>query len=87
MSNLNKGAVVESNPALDPQNPASVISLCPAASPHPAATGPVLSLHGTPYITMPLSHLQQAATAGCLSVLQATLLITCSLSVAAHLCL
>lgn len=38
-------------------------------------------------ITTPLSHLQQPATASCLSVLQATLLITYSLSVTVHLCL
>lgn len=31
---------MESNPARDPQNPASVISHCPAAPSHPAATGP-----------------------------------------------
>lgn len=41
------------NPTLNPQNPSAMISLCPAATPPPptpslAATGPVLSLHGTP---------------------------------------
>lgn len=38
-------------------------------------------------ITAPLSHQQQPATASRLPVLQATLLITSSLSAAAHLCL
>ena len=38
-------------------------------------------------ITTPLSHLLQPGTAGRLSLLQATLLITYSLSVTVHLCL
>lgn len=45
---------------------------------------PALSHSG---ITTPLSHLPQPATAGRLTLLQATLLITYSLSVTLHLCL
>lgn len=45
---------------------------------------PALSHTG---ITTPLSHLLQPSTAGRLSALQATLLITYSLSVTMHLCL